>query len=71
MLDIPARELGVVRLQVVFDDIPELDDAGGTKTPGQLHLTCFCFCFRSSLHLSHCETGRPFFFISNRGRSVW
>lgn len=70
-VDIPAMRLGAGRLQPVFNDVPELDDAGGAKTLLQLHLICFCFCFRNSLHLSHCETGRPFFLISNRGRSVW
>lgn len=36
----------------------------------QVHLPCIRFVFRSSLHLSHCDTGLPFFFTSNSGRSV-
>lgn len=36
----------------------------------QSHFECTLFVLRSSLHFSHCETGRPFFLISNRGRSL-
>lgn len=34
------------------------------------HFTWTCFVLRSSLQCSHCVTGRPFFLISNKGRSV-
>lgn len=36
----------------------------------QLHFTCTCLVLRSSRQCSHCVTGRPFFLISKRGRSV-
>ena len=37
--------------------------------PSQMHLTWTCFVLRSSRQCSHWVTGRPFFFISKRGRS--
>lgn len=36
----------------------------------QVHFECMRFVLRSSLHFSHCDTGRPFFLISKSGRSV-
>jgi hypothetical protein len=39
--------------------------------PLQAHLPCTLFFCRSSLHCSHCDTGRPFFCTSNSGRSLW
>lgn len=36
----------------------------------QVHLEWTFLDWRSSRHLVHCETGRPFFLISNSGRSV-
>jgi hypothetical protein len=42
----------------------------GSNFDSQMHLTCTCFVLRSSLQCSHWVMGRPFFLISNRGRSV-
>jgi hypothetical protein len=43
--------------------------AEGFELPSQMHLTWTCFVLRSSRQCSHWVIGRPFFFISKRGRS--
>lgn len=37
----------------------------------QMHFMWICFVFRSCLHCSHCDTGLPFFLISNNSLFVW
>lgn len=70
--------MGLKRRGFSGEDVP-LDEPtsllslldSSVQTPGtQLHLLCIRFVLRSSRHLLHCDTGRPFFLISYRGRSV-
>lgn len=61
----------------IYRGLPDADAgassvrASGSSVGGQLHFECSFLVLRSSRHLVHCDTGRPFFFTSKSGRSVW
>ena len=70
----PSRPLGFGPEVVAGPSAAPSADVPGaeaeTEAEAQLHFPCMRFVRRSSRHLSHCETGLPFFLTSKSGRSV-